>query len=303
MAEDKLALLKSLKLLSAVPESQLSKLGEFLKAEDHSEGDVIFEEGTQGESLYFISKGHVRIAKKLKAREEGETDYKELAVLGPGDCFGEMALIEAVARSADAIARDECTLFRLGRDDLNRWLQSDASLAMGFFAQLVQVLSGRLRSSSNELTLLFDLSHLLLEPFKSPVELFDRVMARVRHYLEGDWVSGAYVYNEFNEEMDLVDVEGDYDAVKEELKIDEAPTKNVWTDDATYQVVFPGKKRVMGYIVFHRAKPLDAEEKNEFGRTMTTVARLITSALENIGYRQDESLRSRLQSNRQTGGF
>jgi CRP-like cAMP-binding protein len=300
---DRLRLLKSLKLLSSIPDSELRALGEYLVDERFEDGRTIFEEGTKGDTLYFISAGHVRIAKKLRAQEGGESSYKELAVLGPGDCFGEMAMIEELARSADAIAQGETTLLRLERDGLSRWLVANPSLAMGFFAQLVHVLSGRLRRSSNELTLLFDMSQLLLEPFDSPKTLLDGVMGRLMRYLEGDWSAGAYVYNEFNDEMDLVDVEGRFRDVADKLPVRRAPAASAWVDDSTYQVIFPGKTRVMGHLVFHNGAPMDAEERNELGRTLTTTARLVTSALENIGYRTEEDFRARLQKNIQTGGL
>ncbi|MFH2202438.1 MAG: cyclic nucleotide-binding domain-containing protein [Elusimicrobiota bacterium] len=295
--QEKLGLLKTVKLLSSIPDDQLTKLGDFLVPENFSDGGIVFEEGSQGDSLYFISQGHVRIAKKLRTQDKKETTFKELAILGPGDCFGEMALIEKVSRSADAIASGDSVLLRLGRSELDAWLKSNPELAMGFFAQLVEVLSGRLRNSSNELTLLYDLSQLLLESFESPKDLLDRVMTRIMQYLEGDWSAGAYVYNEFNAEMDLIDVEGDYESVKDSLPISESPHSSSWTDDSTYQVIFPGKKRVMGFLIFHRQPPLDGEERNEFTRTMTTTARLITSALENIGYRTEDAMRARLQKN------
>jgi CRP/FNR family transcriptional regulator, cyclic AMP receptor protein len=301
--EEKFPLLKSLKLFRNVPDEQIRKLSEFLAAVVYKDGETIFAEGSRGDSLCFISKGHVRIAKKLRSRELPVAVYKELAVLGPGDCFGEMAVIEEVARSADAIAQGEALIFRLSREDLNRWLGANPALAVGFFAQLVQVLSGHLRRSSNELALLLDLSHFLLERFQSPQQLLGRVMVRLMRYLEGNWCSGAYVYNEFNDEMELVDVEGDFHQVKDSLSLEKRPQGNSWLDDSTYQVVFPGEKRILGFIVFHRSEPLDAEEQNESARTLTTTARLITSGLENLGYRTEEGLRSRLKAVRQAGGY
>jgi len=103
--------------------------------------------------------------------------------------------------------------------------------------------------------------------------------------------------------MDLVDVEGGYEDVKDSLTISDSPNSSRWTDDSTYQVIFPGKKRIMGFLVFHRRSQLDGEERNEFTRTMTTTARLITSALENISYRTEDAMRARLQKNvHQLGG-
>ena len=295
---DKTQLLKSLKLLHGIPEDQLGTLGEFLVARKFEDGAPVFEEGTKGSSLFFVADGNVRIAKHLRSSGGGTASYKELALLGPGDCFGEMAIIEEEApRSASAIAAGPALLFELGRDQLHRWLGAHPQLAMGFFSRLVAMLSGRLRRSSNELTLLFDLSNLLLEPFPSATAMFDKAMPRIMQYLEGEWVSGAYLYNQFNDEMDLVDTEGDYQAVAERLCVNPAAAANAWLDDSTYQVVFPGKTRALGSIVFHRAKPVDAEEKNEIGRTLTTTARLMASALENISYRAEDDMRARLKKN------
>ena len=79
---------------------------------------------------------------------------KDLAVLGPGDCFGEMAMIEDSPRSATATSSGDCVLFQLGRQDLNRWLKSRPEMAMEFFAEMVQEQSRRLRRTSNELALI-----------------------------------------------------------------------------------------------------------------------------------------------------
>jgi len=302
-SKEKLALLNSVKLLASIPDEQLLKLGEYLREERFEDGKPVFEEGMKGDRLYFITKGQVRIAKKLRTENVKEQELKELAMLGPGDCFGEMALIDAVPRSADAVPKGDAVLFSLSRDTLNEWLKGNPAAAMSFFTRLVQTLSGRLRTSSGELTLLFDLSHLLLETFESPKQLLDRVMTRIMQYLEGDWCAGAYVYNEFNGETELIDVEGDYEKIKDRLNISANPSASEWTGESTYQVVFPGQKRIMGYIVFHRACAPNAEEKNEFTRTMDTTAGLITSALVNIGYRTEDNMRARLKKNVNLGGF
>jgi CRP-like cAMP-binding protein len=296
--DDKLKLLGSVKLFSTIPAADLPKLADLLNEVAFEDGATVFEEGDTGDALYFVTSGSVRIAKKLRA-EGGETEYKELAVLGSGEAFGEMALIDPLPRSADALAKGATKLFKLTRTDLSAWLSANPGPASKMFTQLVQTLSGRLRSSSDELTLLFDLSHLLLEPFASPKDLLDKTMTRLMKYLTGEWVGGAYVYNEFNEEMDLIDVEGAYDEIKDQFKLSTSPEGNSWLDGQTYQVVFPGEKRCMGYLVFHRAKPLDADEQNEFARTLTTSARLITSALQNIGHRSENAMRNRLKTNLQ----
>ncbi len=67
-------------------------------------GDIIFREGDEGDAMYFIEKGTVRI---LKGKGEDEL---ELAELGSGDFFGEMAVISGAPRSAGAVSSSECQL-------------------------------------------------------------------------------------------------------------------------------------------------------------------------------------------------
>lgn len=70
---------------------------------------IIFEQAGVGDRLYVISRGEVSILR----------DDVELAVLGPGECFGEMALLERTSRSATARARQSSTLLTITRDDFN----------------------------------------------------------------------------------------------------------------------------------------------------------------------------------------
>ena len=296
---DKLALFKSLKLFRRVPEEDLLKLGAFLTVENYADGQTVFQEGTNGDSLYFIASGRIRIAKRLP-REEAERAegpaYKDLSILAPGDCFGEMAIIESLTRSADAIALGETALLKLGREDLERWLQAHPTLAVGFFAKLVQMLSGRLRRSSNELTLLFDLSQILLERFPNARELLHRVLDRIAPHLEGDWAAGAYAYNEFNAEMDLVATHGDFGSVPQSLPNAAVQGRTGWLDERTYVVSLPGPRHALGFFLFRRAAALAEDERTEIDRTLTTTARLISTAVENIGFRAEETFRSRLKS-------
>jgi CRP-like cAMP-binding protein len=297
MSVDKIKLLKSLHLLDQIPERELGALGEYLKLHELEDRAVVFEEGSKGDSLFFIVTGHVRISKKIGKGS------KDLAILGPGDSFGEMAVMDPQPRSARASAQGAASLFELGRGDLDRWLKSHPDLAMGFFAELVQVQSKRLRRSSSELTLLFDLSSLLLEPVPSGKELLTQVLVRVLPHLPGSWSAAAYLYNMFNEEMELGASKGDFDFKKLGKKLPPAnETRNLWLDDSAFYVSLPGTKRPEGFLIFHAPAPLSDDDRNETGRTLTAVARLVTSALENISHRTEDTLRDRLSKTAQRYG-
>lgn len=292
MDSEKLKLLKSLRLLDQIPEAQLRALGEYLKPLSLQDGAVVFEEGTVGTSLYFISSGQVRISKRVAGG-----GAKDLAILGPGDCFGEMALVETVARSASAESVGTAVIFELAKDDMNRWLKSHPELAMEFFAELVQTQSKRLRRTSNELALIFDLSNLFLEPISTGQQLLERVLRYVVPHLDGSWSGAAHLYNIFNDEMDLVAGQGGFDFSSLAGKLPPpSETRSLWLGDSAYYVSLPGEKRPHGYLIFRSELPLSEEDRTELGRMLTTVARLLTSALENINFRTEEALRSRLQA-------
>lgn len=277
-SKEKLQLLKSLELLKNIPEESLSRISQLLEPVRCADNDKVFQEGDNGDSLYFISSGQIRIEKKAE-KESGLTQV--LAYLHPGDCFGEMALIEEAPRSATAIAQGEALLFKLGRKNLFDWLGSQPIQAMAFFAKLVQVLSRRLRRTSNELALLFDFSNLLLEPFPNGAALLKKVLQHILRHLEGQWGASAYLYNPYTVEMESVYGEGEVrPGDLPEALAQGTEYANRWLDGRTYYVSLPGDTRAMGYLLFESQGDLTYEERDEFGRTLTTLARLITCALD-----------------------
>ncbi|MBI5208384.1 MAG: cyclic nucleotide-binding domain-containing protein [Elusimicrobia bacterium] len=291
MTDDKLKLIRTVRLLDKIPERNLTALAEFLKSISLSDGAILFEEGSKGDCLYFVSSGHIRISKRIS----GEA-FKDLAIMGAGDCFGEMALIEDVARSARATASGPTSLFELHRQDLNTWLASHPELAMEFFAALVQEQSKRLRRSSTEVTLLYDLSSLLLERVPTVQELMAKVIEHVSPHLQGTWSSQAHLYNAFNDEMEFVCAAGEFDFKDAASKLPPPhEQRSLWLDDSTYYVSLPGLARPLGFLLFHCQETLVHDDRMETGRTLATVARLVSTALENIQFRTEETLRARLK--------
>lgn len=298
--KDKLKLLSSVSLWENVPKDRLASLAEYLQPESYKPGKIVFEEGSKGDGLYFVSEGHVVIRKKMTT-PDGATAYKDLAVLGPGNCIGEMTLFDEVPRSAQAIASDECTLLKLGRTALSQWLKANPSLAADFLIALVQVLSKRLRRSSNELTLLFDITQSLMEPMRSGKELMEKSMRHLLPHLEGSWSGAAFLYNEFNDEMELAAAEGFNGTVPTAFS-ENKESESHWIDSKSYCVPLPGKKRMAGQLLFLSGVELGAAERDEIARLLTTSARLIASTLENINHRNEENLRARLSTSRQQYG-
>lgn len=299
-APDRVALLRSLDLFDQYPEEKLRTLSAYLEPLSFDDAAEIFGEGTIGDGLYFVLSGRVRVTKRL-----GGGGQKDLASLGAGDCFGEMALLDAVARSAGAYASGAVEVLRLKREDLKRWLGADPHLAMEFFAELVQIQSRRLRRTSAELALLYDLSSLLVEPAATPVLLLERALGRVLPHLDGDWSACAYAYNPYNEEMDLAGAAGGEAFGPEAGAVPSrsAPELAWDADGRTLVLSLRSPTKLLATLRFRAAAAPDEGRRAETARTLSAVARLLTSALENLDFRADEALRRRLQTRNNAQSF
>lgn len=103
-------------------------------------GDLIFQKGDLGREMYVLLKGRIEII------DEGSDGDRTLAVLGPGETFGEMALFEHKERSAKAVAMDECVLLVLDEDKIQKLLSKSVAIRLLF--NLSKMLSRRLRDTN-----------------------------------------------------------------------------------------------------------------------------------------------------------
>lgn len=127
--------------------AELRLLATYSTEERFPPNAFIFSEGEQGEKLYIVVDGKVRISRRLS--DSGE---EALAILGRGEVFGEMALIDDQPRSADAKAHvDGCTVFSIDRQRLEEVLDMDPDAARQFLGLLCTFLSRRLRAMLDRL--------------------------------------------------------------------------------------------------------------------------------------------------------
>ncbi len=102
-------------------------------------GDVLFREGDADNRLYVVSEGKIKLG---QASSDGRENL--LAVLGPGQMFGELSLFDRGPRSSTATAITPTTLLALARTDLLAWLTSRPEVAEGLLHQMAR----RLRRSN-----------------------------------------------------------------------------------------------------------------------------------------------------------
>jgi CRP/FNR family cyclic AMP-dependent transcriptional regulator len=127
----------------------LSIIAQVTTEESHALGTRIFQYGDPGDKLFIILEGKVRISREVSGMGE-----EALAVLGPGQVFGEMALLDEAPRSADARAHERCRLLVITKDAFEDLLFMHKDLAYEVLWASVRMLSARLRETNDKLTFL-----------------------------------------------------------------------------------------------------------------------------------------------------
>jgi CRP/FNR family cyclic AMP-dependent transcriptional regulator len=143
-------MLKQVSLFDGLLPVHLERIANLVQEVAYHPGDTVFGHGDDGDGLYLILSGAVRISRRVSGVGE-----EALAVLKPGMYFGEMSIVDDdVPRSADAIAHEETRLLRLPKDDLRDLMFVDRELAYELLWRFVRTLSARLRDSNDRLLML-----------------------------------------------------------------------------------------------------------------------------------------------------
>jgi hypothetical protein len=104
---DQIEALQSLPILSRLPMPVVEGLAQSLETLDFAAGEAVIRQGEEGDRLYLVRTGHLRVSR----------DGRNLAELGPGEVFGEIALLYDVPRTATVTAEDDCVIYALGRHE------------------------------------------------------------------------------------------------------------------------------------------------------------------------------------------
>jgi len=119
-------------LFARVDDPTMARCVELMRARRYRRGETIFHQGDQGDSLYVIESGAVKI---VLPSPEGE-DEAIIATLGPGDFFGELALLDGAERSATAIAHEATVAQVLRRQAFQGLVDTQPDLRLALLAAL-----------------------------------------------------------------------------------------------------------------------------------------------------------------------
>jgi CRP/FNR family transcriptional regulator, cyclic AMP receptor protein len=139
-------LLKKIPLFESLTEDELEEIEKICLRETHTKDTIMFFEGDPGNRCYVIIKGEVRISKFIPNIGE-----EALAVLKPGEYFGEMALIDNFPRSAHAIANSDVELLAITKADMDKVLIADREMGYKLLWTFTRTLSKRLRETNEKI--------------------------------------------------------------------------------------------------------------------------------------------------------
>jgi CRP-like cAMP-binding protein len=132
--------LRNIGLFGALSDDVLDYLSKLLTVESPPAGATLFREGEDANAMFVVISGEVEVLKKSKRSVEAR-----VAVLGPGDWFGEMSIVDIQPRSATVRALAPSRLLRVSSADLDALYRHDLRSYAIIILNLARELSRRLR--------------------------------------------------------------------------------------------------------------------------------------------------------------
>ncbi len=154
-------------LFVSLNEEDRDRLAGMMSQQPLEKGEVLFRKGSEGNALYIVKKGKIKISLPSK-----DGDEIILTVFSKGDFFGEMALLDGMPRSADAMALEPSQLYVLNRRDFLEFLKNNDQAV----ESILYSLSMRLRRTDDLLedTCFLNISHRIAKKLIELAEKFGR---------------------------------------------------------------------------------------------------------------------------------
>ena len=134
--------LRQVPLFESLDNETAAEVCHLLESLDRKTGTVLFRAGDEGDAMYVIERGKVRICVRTTQGHE-----LTLTELSRGDFFGEMALLDGQRRSADAVVAEDARLAVLSREHFLSFVRSSPNVAL----ELLTALANRLRHTDEML--------------------------------------------------------------------------------------------------------------------------------------------------------
>lgn len=143
--------------------------------------EILFRKGDTGSSMFIIQEGTIEIS------IPGEQGHKDIcvSVLGQGDFFGELSLIDGLPRTATATATHTCQLLEMNRDDFIRFLMDRPAVAISMISEI-----GKRLQATNDLVTSLASKNVNVE-MEERLSFGDRLADKVADFV-GSWTFLIY---------------------------------------------------------------------------------------------------------------
>jgi CRP/FNR family cyclic AMP-dependent transcriptional regulator len=145
--------LRTVSLFRELDDDELTQVLMVGLARRYPEGAVILTEGSPGGQLHVIHQGEVRISKVVPGGGE-----EALAILRPGEFFGEIEFLDGGPASAHAIAHTECEVLALPHQEVLNLMKNRPALTSKVFWAFGRTLAGRIRETNQKVAALLAIS-------------------------------------------------------------------------------------------------------------------------------------------------
>ncbi len=129
---EKILFLSQVEIFSAFSVEDLGNIAVKTREVAYSKGDIIFRQGDVGDSLYIIVGGKVKVIREDKNLRE------VIAILEEKSCFGEMAILSDMPRSATVESADVTTLLKISKKDFRELILKNPEMAFPIFKILIE---------------------------------------------------------------------------------------------------------------------------------------------------------------------
>ena len=139
MGEESVELLTRVPLFAELSSDELKRIGDVAIPRTYPKGVRVFHEGDHSDACYIVRSGDLRVT-----REHSDGRAIALATLGPGDIFGELAMLDGGSRSASVETLSDAVLLALPASDVRRVIAAHGDIA----AKLIVAITRRLRETN-----------------------------------------------------------------------------------------------------------------------------------------------------------
>jgi len=143
--------LQRVSLFQGISRREFGTLFQCLVARQYQVGEILCQEGDIGRALFILESGEVEVTRRGPQREP-----RRIAVLKPGDYFGEMALIDEQPRTATVAAMEPARAYLLYKTEIDKLLRQAPHIGAAVMAHLAALLAVRLRATMNRMPFALD---------------------------------------------------------------------------------------------------------------------------------------------------